>query len=315
MAKNQNPKIVVIGGGTGIFNTLRGLKKRRCDITAIVNMADDGGSTGKLRDDYGVLPPGDIRQALVALSSSGRVWRDLFTFRFKNGGLEGHNFGNLFLSALEQTTGGNFMSAIDCAAEILEIKGRVVPVTLTNTRLKAELENGQIINGEHHVEQDRKPSRVKRVFLIPTPKANPAAIKAISKADLIVIGPGSLFTSILPNLVVPGVAAAIKRSRAKKIFVCNIMTQANETPGYTLADFLQILSGVLGSKPFNHILVNRQRPSQNRLRQYAEKGAARVELGDLPKSTAPLTITPLMTPRGLIRHDPKKIADALWKLV
>lgn len=307
MATRKKPRIVVIGGGTGIFNVLRGLKKRPCEITAIVTMADDGGSTGKLRDEYGVLPPGDIRQALVALSSSSRIWRDLFAFRFKNGGLKDHSFGNLFLSALEQTT-SDFLKAIEHAAEILKTKGRVVPVTLTNTRLVAELKSGEVIYGESAIGLTES---ISRVFLKPRAKANPAALKAIKEADAIVIGPGSLFTSILPNLAVAGVARAIRAARAKKIFVCNIMTEPNETNGFALADFLKVLAGVLGRKTLDVGLYNTAKPALARLMAYADKGSQMVAKGQLPKRAPKIIERPLITSRSYIRHDPAKIAKAI----
>lgn len=313
--RKKTPHIVVIGGGTGIFNTLRGLKKRRCEITAIVTMADDGGSSGKLRDDYGVLPPGDIRQALVALSRSSKIWRDLFTFRYQNGGLKGHSFGNLFLSALEQITKGNFLSAIDCAAEILEIKGRVVPVTLTNTRLEAKLENGDLVKGEQRICGDHKPCRIVSVRLTPKPKANTAAIKAIEHADLIVVGPGSLFSSLLPNLIVPGVTAALKKSKAKKVFVCNAMTETHETGDYSLADFLAAFQKTLKTQIFDLILFNSAKPNIRRLKKYAQKHSTVVAKGMLPKTSPRLSELPLITERGYIRHDPKKIANAIFDLV
>lgn len=308
----RKPNIVVIGGGTGIFNVLKGLKKRRSDITAIVTMADDGGSTGKLRDEYGVLPPGDIRQALVALSRSSKIWRDLFTFRFNGGGLAGHSFGNLFLSALEQMT-GDFEGAIRRASEILDAKGHVVPVTLTNTRLFGELEDGTKMRGEHRIENDAKPRRLKRVWLEPLPVVNPAAAAAIQAADVIVVGPGSLFSSIVPNLIVPGVAEAIKAARAKKIFVCNIMTQPNETTDFTLADFLGVLDGVLGPGIFDAVLYNSTRPVKARLDQYAEKRSMIIEKGALRADAPNVAELPLITTRGYIRHDPQKIAAAILK--
>lgn len=310
----KRPSIVVIGGGTGIFALLKGLKKRRCDITAIVTMADDGGSTGKLRDEYGVLPPGDIRQALVALSRSSTIWRDLFTFRFSGGGLAGHSFGNLFLSALEQMT-GDFPAAIERASEILNAKGRVVPVTLTDTRLCAELEDGAQVRGEHRIENEAKPRRIKRVWLEPVPVANPAALAALQTADIIVVGPGSLFSSIIPNLIVPGVAEAIQAARAKKIFVCNIMTQPNETAGFTLADFLLALDSVLKPGTFDAVVYNSTRPAKQRLAQYAEKQSEVVEKGALPAGGPSVIELGLITSRSYIRHDPKKIANAILKLL
>ncbi len=311
MTSSKIPKIVVIGGGTGIFNLLRGLKHRRCEVAAVVTMADDGGSTGKLRDEYGVLPPGDVRQALVALSYSGKIWRDLFAYRLKNGGLSGHTFGNLFLSVLEHMT-GDFQGALNLAAEVLNTKGKVIPVTLTNTRLVAELASGKIVKGEHEIGLT---SDIKRVFLNPKPKANKAALRAIKDADLIVLGPGSLFTSLLPNLAVPGLAAAIKKSRAKKVFICNIMTQPNETLDFTLADFLRFFKNVFGQEVFDNVLYNSLRPSKKRLLDYAEKSSLAVELGKLGKDAPKIIKRNLITRTSYIRHDPKKVADAVLRLV
>ena len=208
----RNQKIVVIGGGTGTFVALSGLKKYEVDLSAIITMMDSGGSSGKLRDELGVLPPGDVRQCLVALAKSPKLLREMFNYRFEEGGLKGHTFGNIFLSTLTKTTGSMKM-AIEEVGKILRIHGRVIPVTYDKSDLCIELEDGTIIEGETHideVESREKRAKIIRAFLKPEAKANPDAVTAIKEADAIIIGPGDLYTSIIPNLLVKGISAAIK---------------------------------------------------------------------------------------------------------
>jgi uncharacterized cofD-like protein len=212
-APKRGPKIVVIGGGTGSFSVLSGLKNYAHDITAIVNMSDDGGSTGILRDELGVLPPGDIRQCLVALSQSDQIMRDLFNYRFAEGTFEGHSFGNLFLTALEKVT-GSFDAAVGTASQVLNISGRVVPVTLTNSQLVLARADGTRLTGQHAIEGAQLTPRPK-LSLTPSPTLNPEAAATIAAADLIVIAPGNLYASLAPTLIVPGLGAAVAGSPAK----------------------------------------------------------------------------------------------------
>lgn len=312
-------KIVTIGGGTGTYVVLSALKNFDFNLSAIVSMADDGGSTGQLRDDYGVLPPGDIRRSLVALSAASKSLRRLFEFRFEDGKLAGHNFGNLFLSALEKTEGG-FHHAVSTAAQVLNVKGRVIPVTLSNVRLGAELENGKVVNGESNIDIPKHDSslKIKKIFLKPVAKPNREALKAISEANLIIIGPGDLYTSILPNFLVPMVARAVATSRARKIYVCNLMTKNGETNNFTAPDFLSTLEKYLAPKCIDYIIVNTKRPGAVRLKRYAEEQAQPVAWpsdfkGDPGKTT--VVKADLLTKSGLIRHDPKKLANKILNLL
>src|SRR3989344_3499419 len=240
---NKIPRVVTISGGTGSYVALMGLKKYPLKLTAIVTMSDSGGSSGKLRDELGVLPPGDVRQCLVALAESPRLLREMFNYRFEEGGLKGHSFGNIFLSTLAKTT-GSMKKAIDEVGKILRIHGRVVPVTFDKSDLCVELEDGTIIEGETHIDvvaKKEKRAKIKRAFLKPVIVANPDAINAILTADIILIGPGDLYTSIIPNLLVKEVAAAIKKSKARKIFALNLMTKYGQTTGYKASDHVSNL--------------------------------------------------------------------------
>jgi uncharacterized cofD-like protein len=302
--------IVVIGGGTGTFMVLSGLKNYPVNLSAIVTMADDGGSSGVLRDEYGVLPPGDIRRALVALSRSDKALRDLFGYRFRSGSLSGHSFGNIFLSTLEKTT-GNFAVAVKKAQEILDVRGTVIPVTLSRTRLFAELENGEIIKGETNIDIPKHDPRLKimKVSLMPPVKANPEAIGAMKKADLIVIGPGDLFTSIIPNLLVEGIPEAIKRSKAKKAYIVNLMTKYGETNKFDSNNFIDVVERYLGEDILDHFIINDQRPGEDLLEYYRKKDKAcfvepvykdkRYVLGNL------------LAQGRFIRHDENKLAQLL----
>lgn len=313
-------KIVVIGGGTGVFVALTGLKKYPVYLSAIVTMADDGGSSGILREEFGILPPGDIRRGLVALSSESPVLANLFNYRFTNGtGLKGHSFGNLFLTALERIT-GNFNQAVQEAGKILGIKGQVIPVTLDYTRLFARLENNFLVVGESNIDVPKHDGNlfIKEIFLNPQPKANPDALKAIKQADLIVIGPGDLYTSILPNFLVKGVKEAIKKSKAEKVYVCNIMTKHGETNHFTVKDFLVTLEKYLGKNIIDYVLVNTEKPSKTYLRQYKSEKAEPVKcnLQELKNYKKPKVIFEnLLRKSPLLRHHPDKLAKAINKLI
>ncbi|MCD6528301.1 YvcK family protein, partial [bacterium] len=237
----RTKKIVVIGGGTGTFTVLCGLKKYSfVDLSAIVSMADDGGSTKILREEFGILPPGSVRPALVALSHSEKLVADLFNYRFSQGSLKGHNLGNLLITALTKMS-GSFEKAINLAGRLLNIKGEVIPSTFTNACLFAQLENGKIIKGETNIDIPKHNGnlKIKKVWLEPSCQPNPQALKKISLAHLIIIGPGDLFSSIIPNLLVKGIPEAIKRSGAKKIFICNLMTKFGETTNFKGKDFVE----------------------------------------------------------------------------
>jgi uncharacterized cofD-like protein len=253
-------KIVTIGGGTGNFTVLRGIKSYDVDISAIVSMADDGGSTGILRDELGVLPPGDVRQCLVALSDSSRLMRSLMNYRFEQGGLGGHSFGNLLLSALEKVT-GSFEKAVEEVGKILFIKGKVIPVTTHFVRLKMILKTCQVLEGEREIYLSHEIEKgYSSIYLEPYPKANPHAINEIMNADLIVVGPGGLHTSLIPNFLVEGVSDALRQSDAKKVFVVNLMNRRGQTSNYKVGDYMAEMERFIGEDVFDYILVNNQNP-------------------------------------------------------
>lgn len=315
-------KIVVIGGGTGNFSVLRGLKGYNVDLSAIVSMADDGGSTGILRDELGVLPPGDVRQCLVALSNSSNMMRSLMNYRFENGGLEGHSFGNLLLSALEKVT-GSFEKAVEEMGKILFIKGKVIPVTTHQVRLKMLLNNRKLLEGEKEIYLSQEIDQgYKSIYLEPFPKANPHAINEIMNADLIVIGPGGLHTSLIPNLLVEGVSEALRNSQAKKTFVVNLMNRKGQTTGFSVKSYLEEIKRFVGDDIFDYILVNNQIPSQELIDVYAEEGElVKNDLDDDRVVLASLLGEPKEAPkkdlikRSLIRHNPIKLAQELMKIV
>lgn len=323
----NNIKIAVIGGGTGSFMLLSALKEHTDSIAAIVNMVDDGGSTGVLRDELGTLPPGDVRQCLVALSDSSKV-RDLFNYRFDTGTFKGHAFGNILLSALEKVT-HNFAQAIETASEILRINGVVIPATLDNVRLKMEWpQSSLILNGErvidaHYFEQD--PRRA-RLSLMPKPHVNPMAIAAIQQADLIVIAPGDLYTSLGPLLVIDGVGEALHKAKAMKVYVSNLVTKKGQTEGFTVSDHADEIERFAGHKFLDYVLYNHQQPNTELAKRYEAEEAYLVAidtnqltkrsykvvggefLGSLATSekgdTLPVT-------RSLIRHDGLAVAEAI----
>ncbi len=324
----KNPRIVIIGGGTGTFVTLSGLKKYPVDLSAIVTMMDSGGSSGKLRDELGVLPPGDVRQCLVALSHSSQTLRELFMYRFTEGSLKGHTFGNIFLSALEKTT-GTMKDAIKQAADILHIQGNVIPVTFDQAQLCVTLVDGTVITGETHIDeveaQVNRP-RIKKAFLTPHATANPDAIQAILSADLVVLGPGDLYTSIIPNLLVKGIIHALQKSPAKKLFVMNLMTKKGQTTDYSAQDHLDDLSLYLGDKTITHVLINTGKPTEETREWYRQFGEVPVQ-DNLSKKSHTLLHGNIITrktieknkadtlTRSIIRHDSDKLAKQILRLL
>lgn len=327
---NGKYKITTLGGGTGSSTLLRGLKKiPDLDLAAIVAMSDDGGSTGRLRDELGVLPPGDVRQCLVALSEAEDRWRKLFNYRISEGNLQGHTTGNIVLSALEKMT-GSFEEAIDAAKEILQVRGDVIPVTLNNVRLCAETDDGTIIQGEHII--DLRETPLKRVYLQPEATANIRAIERILCSDVVIICPGDLYTSILPNLIVPGIVQNIQGAKAKKIYVCNLMSQTNHTDNFNPKNFVDLLHRAIATPLIDVVLYNTQRPTSSFLELYAQEGEHSVQafshsnpeieiervlyIGkDLLSETVvePVIGDPL--PRSFIRHHPQKTAKALYEII
>ncbi|MFO8015727.1 MAG: YvcK family protein [Candidatus Woesearchaeota archaeon] len=318
--RENAPKIVVIGGGTGLNSMLRGLKEFTNNITAIVSVSDEGGSSKKLRYEYGVLPPGDIRNCIVALSDSGPLMAKLMEYRFSKGkGLEGHSFGNLLITALSKIT-GSFEKAVLEAGKIFAIRGRVLPVTLQQTSLCAELENGKRIQKEPEVEEHKTKykSEIKRLYLKPANvKAYPQSVDAIKKADIIILGPGSLYTSILPNLLVKEIREAVRKSKAAKAYICNVMTQPGETDDYKASDHLKRVVEYLGEGALDHMIVNSRKAGEGLYRRYRKEGAKRVKIDEdvIEGFGVELVKTDLLSQKNLLRHDPRKLAKAVLRLV
>lgn len=318
MRELGQPRIVVIGGGTGLPVLLRGLKQYPVDITAIVTVADDGGSSGRLREDLHIPPPGDIRNVLASLSDVEPLVEEMFQHRFKTSNeLSGHSLGNLILAAMTSIT-GNFVHAIQEMSKILNVRGKVLPAANQSVVLHAEMEDGTIVSGESKIPYSGK--RIKKVFL--TSKKNirplPESIQAIRQADLIIIGPGSLYTSILPNLLVPRLGEEVCRSHAKKVYICNLMTQAGETHGFTASDHVQAIYDHLNNAFIDTILVNNKEiPADIQLR-YNEELADPVHY-DLPRlSELGLEVVHAdiaYQENGALRHDPKKVAKILYNLL
>src|SRR6267154_3367630 len=251
--RGRGPRIVAIGGGTGLSSLLRGLKTYTSNLSAIVTVADDGGSSGRLRDEYRILPPGDFRQCLIALADAEPLMKQLFDHRFKEGSLDGHSFGNLFIMAMADVT-GNFEKALRESGKVLAVKGTIIPSTLQDVTLVASI-NGHVVEGESKIPKQNAP--ISHVFLKPDgAQVNPEAAPAIMSAELVVIGPGSLYTSILPNLLVEGMVEAIKASPALKVYICNLASQEGETEGYDVDDYLRVLHEHIGSNLFDFVLVN-----------------------------------------------------------
>ena len=327
MEQGGHKKIVTIGGGTGHFTILSGLKKHDVDISAIVNMADDGGSSGILRNELGVLPTGDIRQCLVALSEAPEVLRDLFLYRFGIGSLTGHNFGNLFLSAMHKIT-NRFEDAVMVAGKVLNIKGRVLPVTVEPMILMAEYENGKILKGEHKIAAYKK-SKIKRAFLERDVHASYEAVQAILQADLVVLAPGDLYTSLIHNLLSFGIVEALRRTNAKIAYIVNLMTKRGETDKFSAYDFVSILEKYLGANVVDFILVNTQAPMEEMSEIYRQEDefAVNPELEKFSGSRYRIITGDFLSQivfeknpsdklkRSILRHDGDKMARALLNLI
>ena len=318
---NRGPNIVAIGGGTGLSTLLSGLKRYSSNLTAIVTVADDGGSSGVLRRELGVQPPGDIRNCLAALAREEPLLTRLFQYRFKAGsGLEGHSFGNLFLSALTAIT-GNLESAITASSRVLAVQGQVVPATNADVRLWAELENGERIEGESKIGHAASP--IVRLGCIPErPPALPRALEAIANADLIVLGPGSLYTSLLPNLLVPELVEAIRRSKAPRLYICNLMTQPGETDGLDVEGHLRAIEAQLASlgveeRLFTAVLAQEDLGDSALVAHYRHQGAEPVgcDVRQLRRQGYDVMLAPLQgaRPTATLRHDPRSVALAVMR--
>ncbi|MBV8531939.1 MAG: YvcK family protein [Candidatus Eremiobacteraeota bacterium] len=311
----QGYKIVAIGGGTGLSTLLRGLKRRTSNLTAVVTVSDDGGSSGRLQKELGVLPPGDVRNCLVALADDEALVTDLFRYRFTEGeGLTGHSFGNLFLAAMSGIT-GNFDQAIKESSRVLNVVGRVLPATLGIVRLCAELDDGSIVQGESQISQAKRP--IKRVFF-DTPPASPLdeVIAAIREADAIVLGPGSLFTSVAPNFLVGRIAREVAHAHAVKMYVCNVMTQPGETDEMTAADHVNALLENAGERVCDYVIVNDEPPSRL-LGAYAQEGQVPVA-PDVERIVA-MGLEPVRAAvigeTETVRHDPEKLATVVLGII
>jgi len=321
--------VVSIGGGTGLSCLLKGLKHRIAEhpvivppgikpwiarLTAVVTVTDDGGSSGRLRDELRVLPPGDIRNCMVALGADESLLAQLFQYRFAGSGqLQGHSFGNLFLTALTSVT-GDFLEAIRVSSDVLAIKGRIYPATLSDVRLQAVLEDGGALFGESLISKSR--SRIASLSLIPPDcRPVPAVLEAIRQADLITVGPGSLFTSLLPNLLVPGVARALRKSPALKIFICNLMSQPGETIGFTATEHIEAIYRQTGGQLFDWMILNDQPISPTVLARYWKQGSAPVITDHERLATLGLEISeePLLARGRVVRHDPNLLAEAVYR--
>jgi len=310
------PQLVAVGGGTGLSTLLRGLKQYSSNVTAIVTVTDDGGSSGRLTEQFGVLPPGDIRNCLVALADAEPIMTELFQYRFRGSeGLGGHSFGNLLIVAMTNIT-GDFERAIRETSKVLAIRGRVLPSTLDHVRLRAKMEDGSTIDGETAIAAS--PLRIRQMMLNP-PNAQPLdeALQALREADVIVLGPGSVFTSIIPNLLVEGIADAIRRSHALRIYVCNVMTQPGETDGFTASDHVRAIEAHCPPRLFDYVLVNTTRPSPELLARYRQSGAEFVEPDiDRIRAMGYRTIAgDFISQTDVVRHDPYKLADAIMHLL
>ena len=328
MASLRGPRVVVIGAGTGTFTILSALKYYARDITAIVNMSDDGGSTGILRDELGALPPGDVRQCLVALSESDQEMRDLFNYRFDEGTFGGHSFGNIFLTALEKTT-GSFADAVKTAGIVLKISGRVLPVTLSNVKLRLTEANGDVIEGEYKLVQHTFSTRHPNLSLVPNAKLNPEAKEAITSADIVVIAPGNLYTSLAPTLMVKGMSEALAHTQAKLVYVSNLVTKPGQTDNFKVHDYVSEIERFIGSKTVDYVIYNNRKPTDRLLRRYAQAGEYAVEYDeaifqsaayhavgeDLISDTIPkLKPSEKLIPRTLIRHDSDKVARLIMRI-
>jgi len=322
----RGARVVALGGGTGLSALLRGLREHVVrgpvrlptrerpisDLAAIVTVTDDGGSSGRLRRENRMLPPGDIRNCMVALSKDEALLSRLFQYRFQAGhGLKGHNFGNLFLAALTHVT-GDFAEAVRVSSQVLAIRGRIFPSTVSNVHLVATLVNGQRVQGETNI--SRSKVAIRKLELNPRRvRAVPKAIEAIEEADLILMGPGSLYTSVIPNLLIPEIAQAVARSRAPRIYVANLMTQPGETTHYSLSQHLRAIENHVGHRLINYVVANKKQVSPEVARRYRAEGAepVLVDAANVAKMHVRLVADNLLDEHGVIRHNSARLADLL----
>jgi uncharacterized cofD-like protein len=312
----RKPRIVVIGGGTGLSVMLRGLKQKPLDITAIVTVADDGGSSGILREELQIPPPGDIRNVLSALADIEPLLAEVLKYRFQNGtGLAGHSLGNLILAAMTDIT-GDFVTGITELSRIFAVRGRVLPAANQAIVLKAEMEDGSIVVGESTI--PKSGLAIRKVFIEPADvEPLPDAVQALEEADAILIGPGSLYTSILPNLIVPKLAEAIVNSNAVKLFICNVMTQPGETDNYSVSDHLDAVQAHIGHQLFDYVIVNDGEIPPQVQSLYAEKGstAVHLDLEEVTRRGYKVIADTLVLFRTYLRHDAAKLSDHIYQIV
>lgn len=316
--KGRVKRIVCLGGGNAMPKAvLTGLKKYPVKLSAICAMLDSGGSAGRLREDFNIISPGDIRRALIALANTSPAMEDLFNYRFETGELKGHNFANLFITALELTT-NNYEKTIKEISRFLNVEHEVLPVTLDNSNLYAVLENGKIISGENNIDIPKHDGklRIKEVFLKPEAKTYPAAIKAIKKADLIIIGPGDLYSSLAQILLTKGMSEAIKESKAKKVYICNLMTKYGETHDFSVSDFSKEIEKFLGQE-LDYVIYNNKKPSKQRLLKHKKENPGLIDLVGFDRKNvskkASFIGADLLTFSGPVIHDPNKLSKIILK--
>ncbi|MBM7551366.1 gluconeogenesis factor YvcK family protein [Thalassobacillus pellis] len=317
MSTNKRPQVVVLGGGTGMPVLLRGLKNYPIDLSAIVTVADDGGSSGRLRTEMAIPAPGDIRNVIAALSDAEPMLLELFQHRFKNGnGLSGHSMGNLLLAALTSMK-GDFFTGIKEISRVLNVKGKIYPIANQNMYLHAEMEDGTLVSGESNIPKQEK--RIKRVFLEPDPvQPLPEAVEAIKQADIVVIAPGSLYTSTLPNIIIPEISDALRNTDGKVTYVCNVMTQHGETDGYTAGDHVQAIHNHIGQGCVHSIIVHNKPIEQDMRKVYAQEQAEPVvydneRIREMEVEVIEEDIIDHSQP--MLRHDTAKIASLLYKMI
>ena len=313
---SKGPKVVVIGGGTGLSVMLRGLKAKTYNLTAVVTVADDGGSTGRIRQDLDIIAPGDLRNCLVALADKEGLMEKLFAHRFGgSGNLTGHSFGNLFIAALIEVL-GDVEEAMDATSKVLRVRGKVIPSSAEKIRLNAEMTDGRIVEGESQIPHAH--GKIKRVVTTPEhPKAIQSAVRAIQEADAIVLGPGSLYTSIMPNLCVPDIVQAVRTSKAPKIYICNVMTQPGETDDYTVSDHVKAINRQAGGRVIDFVIANNGDVDPDVLQRYVATGSHSVIIDkkEVSQAGATLILSDLINKENSATHDTKKLANVLFDLI
>jgi len=325
--KMSQKKIVTIGGGTGSYTVLSGLKKYDVNITAVVSMADDGGSTGRLRDELGVLPPGDVRQCLVALSKQTKALRDLFNYRFESGQLKGHSMGNIFLSAAEKME-GDFSEGLKTVGKILNIKGLVLPVTEDDVNLIMKLKNGEVLKGQNEINHNFEIQKtgIEKIYLEPKASPNQEAIAKIKEADIIIIGPGNHYCSVIPNLIVEGIPEAISKSKAQVIYISNLVNKNGHTDDFSLSDYVESINSFFLKPRIDKVLFNTTEPSEKLKEKYKSQGENLIKFGEVDCEVIKADILSRIEPkysksdsisemRSFIRHDSDKLVKEILKII